>query len=309
MKLRHAMVSLALVLAAGCDTMEQDIDGKTLSINNDPAYFLPGSGGYIDLGARILSPGKVRVEITGPTSNGELKDLGKGLLQYSPFKGSTAKDSFRFRVFSDDNRVLGEDTIGIIIPSDTSKLPCAVYARNDSAKNVTGPVTVDVLANDYSCSMPLSVSINVAPTYGTASVVGNKIVYTPGTSFKGHDAILYKATTSDPSMLPGYALLRIVGIDSVLIDPACITRPKNDLFYKAFNDSSLMWLNVLANDSICGDSTITITQQPRFGTAFVYNQIRKISYRNSITMNFDDTLVYRVGGLGNSVARVIIKRQ
>jgi len=303
------MVSLALVLAAGCDTIEQDIDGKTLSINNDPAYFLPGSGGYIDLGARIVSPGKVRVEITGPTRNGQLKDLGKGLLQYLPLKGSKANDSFRFKVFSDDNRVLGEDSIGIIVPSDTTHLPCGVYAKNDSVRNVTGTVTVDVAANDYSCSVPLSISINVAPVYGTASVVANKIVYTPGSLFKGHDNILYKATASDPSMLPGYALLSITGLDSVLVDPICVTRPKNDLFYKAFNDSSLMYLNVLANDSICGDSTITITRAPRFGTAQVYNSIRKITYRNPITMNNDDTLVYRVGGAGNGVARVIIKRQ
>lgn len=301
------MVSLALVLAAGCDTIEQDIDGKTLSINNDPAYFLPGSGGYIDLGARIISPGKVRVEITGPTSNGELKDLGKGLLLYSPFKGSKVNDSFRFKVFSDDNRVLGEDSIGIIIPSDTSKLPCAVFPKNDSVRNVTSTVTADVAANDYSCSIPLSISINVAPMHGSASVVGNKIVYTPGTSFMGHDNILYKATPSDPSMLAGYALLSIIGPDTVNINPECISRPQNDLFHKAFNDSSLMYLNVLANDSLCTDSTIAIIQGPRFGTAQVYNGIRKITYRNSITMNFDDTLVYRVGGAGG-VARVIIKR-
>lgn len=302
MKLKHAMISLVVALAAGCDTMDQDADGQMLSINNEPAYFLPNSDGFIDLGERIVSPGTVRVEITGTTRNGSLKDLGKGLLQYSPSKGST-HDSFQFRVFSNENKVIGEDSIGIIIPGDTTTLPCAVYTRPDSALNVTGAVTIDVAANDYSCSTPLTISVNVAAEHGTATVVGNKIHYVPNTSFEGRDQLLYKAVSSDPSMNPGYNMIWIFGPDSV----KCQTIAYDDIFYKPFNDTTLVYLDVLANDNICNDSLIMVTRNPHYGNAFADNNRRKIGYRNTVNPNHDDTLFYQVGS--SSQTRVIIKRQ
>jgi len=305
MRIRHTIISVALLLAAGCDTMERDGDAQmALQINTKPIYMLPNGTGFIDLPSRIVAPGKVRVEITGPTSNGELKDLGKGLLQYTPANGSV-NDSFKFTVFSENQLYIDNNKIDIIISSDTTTMPCAVYTRNDSVRNVTGPVTVDVAANDYACSETLTVSVNVPPSHGTASVVGNKIFYTPGPSFNGRDQLLYKATATDPSMLPGYAMLWILGSDS--LPGNCKLVAKNDLFFKPLNDSSLLYLNVLANDSICNDSLITITRNPHFGTAFVNNGIRKIGYRNPISSNFDDTLFYKVGS--SNIARVIIKRQ
>jgi hypothetical protein len=318
MKIKHITIGLLVALAAGCDTMEQDVDGSTLKVNNETAYFLPGSDGYIDLGSRVVAPGKVTVEITGSTQKGVLKDLGRGLLQYSPNKGSS-HDFFRFRVLSSNNQVIAEDTIGISIPSDTTKLPCKwVYTRNDSVKNVSGPVTVNVVNNDYACSGSLLISIDVAPDHGMATVIGNQIHYIPNSTFAGSDQLLYKALSTDPSLVAGYAMVRFLGADSIPSDTTgvtppdttklCISRPQNDLFFKPLNDSSLMFLNVLANDSICSDSTITITQFPHHGNAFVNNGIRKIGYRNSISSNVDDTLLYQLGGT-SGVARVIIKRQ
>lgn len=320
MKLRHAMIGLVLAMAAGCDKMEQDIDGQMLSINDDPAYLLPDANGYIDLPSRIISPGKIRVEITGTTRNGELTDLGKGLLQYVRFKGnSTGKDAFSFRVFSDGNKILGEDTIDIITPADTTSLPCKyVYTRGDSARGVTGPITVDVAANDYSCSGSLTITVNVAPQHGTASVVGNKIHYVPGPSFAGHDNLLYKAANADPSVIPGYAMLWIVGTDTTSTPgpgpvPGCLPKAIADLFSKPLNDTTTMFLDVLANDIKC-DSVVTLQVLPGLGphrgTAWVDNVSNKIAYKNFANVNIADTLWYEFGGQhGGGVARVIIKRQ
>ena len=309
------MIGLAMGLAAGCDTMEQDVDGQALSINNDPAYFLPGNDGYIDLPSRIITPGKVRVEITGSTRNGELKDLGKGLLQYRPFAGSSSNDSFRFRIFSSDNRVLGEDSIGIVIPADTTNLPCNyVYTRGDSARSVTGPVTIDVLANDYACSA-LTVSVNVVPEHGTASVVSGKIKYVPGPSFTGRDNFLYKATTTDPSVPAGYAMVRIFGPDTVS-NPGdslsnCVPVALDDLFFKPKNDSSRIYLDVLANDTLCDSVTgFAILTNPQFGHASVNHITKKIEYWNLPAVNNNDTLRYRIcGPAGCATANVTIKRQ
>jgi hypothetical protein len=192
-------------------------------------------------------------------------------------------------------------------------------------KNVIGPVTVDVIANDYSCSAALTVSINVAPEHGTATIVGNKIKYTPGASFAGYDNLLYKAVTSDPSMPAGYAMLAIRGPgagvhppdvtsppDSVS-NPGCLPKALADLFFKPVNDTSAIFLDVLANDVTC-DSTVTLQVLPGLGphrgTAWVDNVRRKIGYRNFPNVNVGDTLWYEFGGQhGGGVAKVIIKRQ
>jgi len=320
------MLAIILALGAGCDTMENDPDGQLLSINNDPAYFLPGGDGFIDLGARIVSPGKIKVEITGSTRHGELKDLGKGLLQYSP-KSNTRNDSFSFRVLSNDNKIIGQDSIGIIIPTDTTQLPCKfVYTRTDTVKNVTGPVTVDVLANDHACSATLTVSINVAPEHGTAVMVGNKIMYTPGSTFAGYDNLLYKAVTSNPSVPPGYAMLAIRGVgagvnkpditnqpDTTATNPGCFAKANADLFTKPLNDTTTIFLDVLANDVKC-DSAVELQVLtglgPHYGTAWADNVRGKIAYKNLPTSNKTDTLWYEFGAKhGGGVAKVIIKRQ
>lgn len=299
------MISLSLLMAAGCDTMEQDADGQMLSINNEPAYIMPNGDGFIDLTSRIVSPGKIKVEITGSTRHGELTDLGKGLLQYSPEKKSN-RDSFSFRVLSSDNKVLGEDSIGIIIPTDTTQLPCHyVYSRNDTASGVTNPITVDVLANDYSCSDSLTISVSVAPEFGTASIVGNKVRYVPNSGFSGSDRVLYKAVSSDPSVIAGYAWLVIYGTD-----PDCVPIAVDDLFFKPVNDTTSMFLDVLANDTLCDSaSNVVIGLNPHYGNAWYDATVKKIGYRNFPTSNHDDTVRYNVcSGAGCSNALAIIKR-
>lgn len=308
MKFRHAMIGLALALAAGCDTMEQDVDGNTLSINNDPAYFLEG-GGVIDLTSRIVSPGKIRVEITTTTNNGELTDLGKGLLQYSPFKGST-KDRFKFRVFSDNNRVLADDSIGIIIPGDTTQLPCnTVYVRNDSVPNVSGTVMIDAAANDYACGAKLYLSIQTAAQHGSATIADGKIRYQPDETFTGTDQFMYRAVIVGHVETAAYGTVWIMGTGSGS-NPNCTTLAVDDLFYKPKNDTASKALDILANDTLC-DSTVnvTITSSPHYGTAYYDTNIKKIWYRNVAGLNIDDTLRYMACGTGGcSAARAIIKR-
>ncbi len=304
------MISLALVLAAGCDTMEQDADGQMLSINNDTVYFLEG-GGFIDLPSRIVSPGKVRVEITTSTSNGELKDVGEGLLQYLPFKDSK-KDLFRFRVYSDNNKVLADDSIGIVIPADTTDLPCdRVYVRNDSVLNVTGTIIIDVTANDYSCNPDLYLNVTVAAQHGQATIWdnGKKIRYQPNETFNGYDQFMYRAVVTGHVETADFGMVWITKSDSTGGDD-CTPLAVDDLFYKPKSDTASKSLDVLANDSLC-DSTVdvTITGAPRAGFAYYDSNNKVIWYRNVAGVTTDDTLRYMACGThGCSSARAIIKR-
>jgi hypothetical protein len=319
MKLRKAIVGLVLVFAAGCDTMEQDVDGQALKFNNEPVK-LSSTGGTIDLAARIVYPGKVKVEVTTTTKHGELTDLGKGLLKYTPFKNGSSKDSFGFRVLNSNNQVLREDSIGIIIPRDSTSNPgdttnipidtlsqyCRyVHAVNDSVWNVSGAITVDVAANDSTCADSLTIILDVLPEFGTASVVDNKIHYVPAAGFAGFDRLQYKAKSSNPAVVGSYAFLQIYGVNR-----NCAPQAVQDLFYKPLNDTSAIWLDVLANDTLC-DSVpgVAIGSAPRYGNAWYDPTAKKIGYRNFPASNNGDSLLYNLcGGAGCTNAWVVIKR-
>ncbi|MEI9920589.1 MAG: Ig-like domain-containing protein [Bacteroidota bacterium] len=311
MNLRTSLIGLFLVLAIGCDTMENDVDGNALKVNNEPIT-MSSKGGIIDLGARIVYPGKVKVEVTTTTQHGALTDLGKGLLQYMPFKGSS-KDSFGFRVFNSSNQILREDSIGIIIPGDSTSNPvdsvsaaCRfVLAKNDSVINVTAAITIDVAANDSTCADSLTITIDLPPHFGTASVIGNKIHYVPAAGFAGVDYLLYKATPNNPNMVEGYAYVRIYGTNW-----NCTPQAVDDLFYKPLNDTSAIWLDVLANDTLCDSiPNVVLGNAPRYGYAWYDPTAKKIGYRNLPASNNTDSLLYNLcGGVACTHAWVIVKR-
>lgn len=302
------MVSLLVAAAAGCDTMEQDVDGSTLSINNEPAYFLPDGGGVIDLGSRIVSPGTIRVEITTSTSNGNLQDLGKGLLQYAPFKGST-KDYFKFRVYSGSNRILADDSIGIVIPTDTAQLPCTkVYVRNDSVVNVTGTIIIDVSANDYACGQAVHITRETDAQHGIATILDGKIRYQPNETFTGTDQFMYRSVVVGHVETAGYGMVYITKAGSG--SNTCTPLAVDDLFYKAKSDTTSKSLDVLSNDTVCGNTVnVTITTTPHYGSAYWDSNNKVIWYRNVAGVTTDDTLRYMAcGSQGCSAARAIIKR-
>ncbi len=129
------------------------------------------------------------------------------------------KDGFEVTVFSKNNEILKKDTLVIIVENDSTKLPCSIYPVNDYVYNVTSAVTIDVTANDIICSSDIIVSVyrpenTFPPYYGTASVSGNKIVYTSGASFLGEDKLMYKVTdANDPSVF-SYGMVYITNDSS-----------------------------------------------------------------------------------------------
>ena len=77
--------------------------------------------------------------------------------------------------------------------------------------------TIDVLANDASCSsLNLTVSITTGPRNGTATVWNNKIIYTPNTL--GNDSIYY--TDTDPNNATSSAWVKIYNTFGVGISEA-----------------------------------------------------------------------------------------
>ena len=272
-------MTLISFLFTGCDVLDADSDVLTpeVEINGNEIYVLANGASYIDLQEKLQSNVQGRLVVTGQPKKGELNDLGQGMLQYLPVTGSlSGRDAFEFTVFSGTNQILKKDTVIIIIEDDSTALPCNIYPVTDYVFGVsTVATTVDVTANDIICGNDVAVSVyrpatTFPPFYGTAQVVNNKIVYTPGNGFNGSDKVMYKLTdTHDPSRV-GYGMVYFSR------DSSCSFTVRDDL-YSVNSDSTAqtLLLPVFSNDSLCqaiNNYRVTIKSAPQLGSVSVTDE-------------------------------------
>jgi hypothetical protein len=290
----------------GCDVLEADVDPDNphVEITDKAIYVMSDGTGYIDLYAMIKTQGTVRLDIVSQPRNGKLSEMGKGLFQYTPANNfRKGKDSFAFHIYSQNNRLLKEDSVTIIVESDTTGFPQGIYPQNDLITGVTGEITFNVLYNDILGTDSTQVGVEIyrpasgfPPHAGTATVVaGNLIRYTPGNNFNGSDSLFYKVfSLADPARF---------GIAKVVIAPApsCQFRLFNDSF--AFDADTLttdtLWLNIFQNDQLCARPVssyqVELLNDGSIGTAF-YSNAGSLGYRlpGQGVQSFSDSVIYRV---------------
>ena len=101
--------------------------------------------------------------------------------------------------------LLVDDLAYDTLPASQS-IVVAVVDRDTMFKNKVD--TINVLNNDASCSsLNLTVSLNGTPAHGTATLLGNEIVYTPNSNYVGPDTIYY--TDTDPNNVTSSAYVII----------------------------------------------------------------------------------------------------
>ena len=116
------------------------------------------------------------------------------------------------------------------------------------------PVTVNVLSNDYSpLGFPLTVSaITGQGAMGTATIVANKVVYTPNPNAAGTDFFVYRACDNGTPSLCNIATVT-VHIDSCNTPPVILNtagRPTDTLHVYVYEDSSTLYcFNYINADS------------------------------------------------------------
>jgi hypothetical protein len=301
--LRSWPYALVLVVAIACDRMDEDAAPRNpqVSLEGNEVFTLSNTNAYIDLFSILKTTGQVKVSIATQPMKGQLDEVTAGFLTYTPDKNfKNGKDAFVVSVFSMDNTLLKRDSIRIIIESDTAALPCGVYPQDDSVFHVAGPVTVDVLRNDILCGDSIDMAIEIyrpdgafPPHVGSAQVVDNKIVYTPGNGFADGDHLIYKVYNKKKPNAFGFAVLYLS------TSSACKLNVRNDWFkfgVDSLTQGDILRLMVLQNDSLCtGDSyTMSIVKSPDIGTAQWRDDLW-IEYVVPTTgVSYSDSLGYRV---------------
>jgi hypothetical protein len=334
-------LSLTLLLAASfsaCDVLEDDNaigDGTGVVVDNTAVQMLPQGTAVIDLYARVKTERPIRLDITSEPRHGKLRELRTGLLQYQPnadFK--KGRDSFRFAVYAENNRLLLEDTVGIIIDDDTTHLPCGVYTRSDSASlGGNDGVYIYPLLNDILCGDTAHYRLEVfqpqpapasAPYYGTATAHAENgyILYTPTSNPPKDDMIIYKVYDITDTTRVGYGVIFIratTGGEGPEEPEEPGEQPcqfvLRDDFYEIRLDTlqtDTLYFMPFQNDSLCDRSwqsyTLGIAQQGNHGLAVTQSPwVVKYGRPQAPYSGLMDSLVYR-GCYGDTcrTAKIVI---
>ena len=157
--------------------------------------------------------------------------------------------------------------------------------------------SIDVLDNDINATTILSIT---NPVNGTATIVANKVVYTPNANYYGADSFEYIASNGDNKN--GTAKVNIT-VNAVNDEPIA-----NDDSVTTQEDTNVV-INVLNNDSDIDGDTLTIAEinpAPNKGTAAIVNN--KIVYTPDANKNGEDSFGYKIsdGNGGETTGSVIV---
>jgi hypothetical protein len=194
-------------------------------------------------------------------ANGNLTLNPNGTVTYTPNATFEGIDYFMY-IICDNGTPNLCDTAYVQI----TVLGCdGINAIDDTAHTAQNePVSIDVLNNDLPATGLTITSIIDQPNNGTATIVGNEILYAPNTGFTGIDTLTYQACDDNGNCDTATVI--------IYIDAPVNAQP--DIAYT--NQDQPTTIDVLNNDTGC-NLDITSTTQPANG---------------SVTINADNTLNY-----------------
>ena len=260
------------------------------------------SGNNLNVLANDSDPDGDTLTITSVSTpaHGSASISGNRVL-YTPAAGYSGADSFTYTI-ADGNGGTASASVSItVFPPAVNNPPVAVndgytVDRNSSANSL------NVLANDSDPDGDvLTITAVSAPVHGTASIVGNRVNYTPTPGYVGADSFTY--TIAD-----GRGGTASATVSITVANPAGNAPPvaRDDVFLisQRFTD-----LDVLANDSDPdGDSlTIVAVTQPPLGTVTINADGRSLRYTMPFMFN-RTTFTYTIsdGHGGTATANVLL---
>lgn len=219
-----------------------------------------------------------------------------GLLVYKADSAKAeATEILIYKALNTDSNKDKRDTLKIIITSDFSKTPCNAGVIPDIFPvKINTPTILNVLNNDRFCSSILdstTLGIVEKPVFGTAIVENNRIKYTPKIGSETDDYFLYRVCTGGTT-----PVCMIAGVRVDIQGNICKTILAPDLLIIYKNNTNPQIIKVLSNDKICDNydkKSLSITVQPRFGTAIV-NKNYEIEYTQTANKLALDGLEYSI---------------
>lgn len=213
-----------------------------------------------------------------------------------------------------------EEPLWIASPAPTLASYMAVtgtpVAINDIATTVENdpstPITIDILENDLLDGAPVVpadgfITITTVPADGIASIVGQKILYTPTVGFVGTDFITYTYTLTAGAVESNVATIKII-VDAAPIPDQPVAVSDSAATFR----NTAVTLDVLANDELNNDApgtvVVSINNDPLNGVAGVEDDNTIIYTPGADFVGFERfTYVVTVDGIVSNSALVTIR--
>lgn len=222
-------------------------------------------------------------------------------IAYTPAAGYAGPDSFSYSI-SDGRGGTATATVTITVQAIVLNKP--PVAQNDAftVSQDSTANSLNVLAND---SDPDGDSLTLATVgsaaHGTATISGNRVIYTPTTGYIGSDSFSY--SISDGHGGTATATVSIT-VRAVAVNHAPVARDDSFFIRQKSTD-----LDVLANDSDPDGDPLTIiaVTQPQFGTVTIAADGKSVRYTQPFMFNHE-TFTYTIsdGHGGTATATVTL---
>ncbi len=218
-------------------------------------------------------------------SHGQVEIINNNIV-YTPQTGNTASTYFTYTV-EDEHGATATARVDVTIDTEANQKP--ILSPNYAAVYGNSSVTIPVLDDDSDPDGDtLSLTrISTHPSYGTAVIIDNRVVYTPNTNDSKQDTFRYEATDQY-----GHTDTALVTIDiKKHIDQHV---GASDDYMQVSVGSTGVTFDVIANDSDSEDHPLTasILVPPNYGTASVSGN--NITFIPNANYKGADTLDYKV---------------
>ena len=225
--------------------------------------------------------------------------IANNKVSYTPASGYSGADAFTYTITDGRGGTASANVAITVQPVVINHPPVAqndayIVDQNSSAN------ILNVLANDSDPDGdPLTITTFSAPGHGTASIVNNRISYTPATGFVGSDTFTYSIADGR-----GGSASATVAITVQAINQPPVARDDTFQITQQFTD-----LDVLANDSDPDGDSLTIVSltQPLSGSVAINADARSLRYRMPFSFNHT-TFTYTIsdGHGGTATATVTL---
>ena len=253
-------------------TMDEDAANVVLSvISNDTDIDGPEALALVGV---IAEPTNGTYTINGNT------------VVYTPTPDFYGSDSLTYQVTDGDDAVTGTVNITVNSVNDVPVAEPDSYTMDEDAANVV----LSVISNDTDIDGPVAlalVDVITGPTNGTATVVGNTVVYTPNPDFSGSDSLTYQVTDGDDA---------VIGTANIIVNPVNDVPVVVNDSYTMDEDSTSVVLSVISNDTdIDGPEALALVgviAEPTNGTYTIDGNT--VVYTPTPDFNGSDSLTYQV---------------
>lgn len=184
------------------------------------------------------------ITATTPPTNGTVAIVGS-VIRYTPLPDYNGPDSFTYDISADSFT----DTATVFITVNPANDPPTV-AADIAAVGEDSSVSIAVLGNDSDPEGdPLTLASVGVPSFGTAIISGNNVVYTPMPDYSGPDLFTYTVTDGKGGVGNGTV--------SVTVNPTNDPPIANPDVAGTFRDTPVV-IAVTANDTDADGDTLTV---------------------------------------------------